>query len=69
MSQILVNNSLKNQRNIIALIAMILLISNILLSYKIFYHQDNTVIIPYLKPDDAIYYNPNIASKKYFMEL
>ena len=67
MSQILVNNSLKNQRNIIALIAMILLISNILLSYKIFYHQDNTVIIPSLKPDDAIYYNPNIASKKYFM--
>jgi len=69
MSQIIVNNSLKNQRNIIALIAMILLISNILLSYKIFYHQDNTVIIPSLKPDDAIYYNPNIASKKYFMEL
>ena len=56
MSQIIVNNSLKNQRNIIALIAMILLISNILLSYKIFYHQDNTVIIPSLKPDDAIYY-------------
>ena len=69
MSQIIVNNSLKNQRNIIALIAMILLISNILLSYKIFSHKDNTIIIPSLKPDDAIYYNPNIASKKYFIEL
>lgn len=69
MSQIIVNNILKNQRNIIAIIAMILLISNIFLSYKIFSSEQNTVIIPSLKPEDKIFYNPNIASKKYFMEI
>ena len=46
MSQILVNNILRNQRNIVALIAMILLISNSLLAYKIFSYKDNTIIIP-----------------------
>ncbi len=69
MSQIIVNNILKNQRNVIAIIATILLISNILLSYKIFSSEQNTVIIPSLKPEDKIFYNPNIASKKYFMEI
>ena len=69
MSQIILNDILKFQRNIIALSALILLIANIFLSYKVFSHKENTIIIPSLKPDDKIFYNPNIASKKYFIEL
>lgn len=69
MSEVFLNNIIRLQRNIMALMVILLLTSNIFLAYKVFSFQENTIIIPSLKPDDKIFYNPKLASKKYFTEL
>ena len=60
---------LKIQRDGLAIISLILLLTTFLLSVRIFTYSNETVIIPTLSPDKAVVYNKSQISKEYLTEL
>ena len=60
---------LKIQRDGLAIISLILLLTTFLLSVRIVTYSNETVIIPTLSPNKSVIYNKSQISKEYLTEL